>query len=73
MERVTRTFKLDADSADLLLQLAGSPRKQGEYLSAVIRRLAEGQTVEARIRALQAELDRLKAEVVPRPDGEQHG
>jgi hypothetical protein len=65
MKRVTRTFKLDEDSAALLLQLAGSPRKQGTYLSELIHRAAQEQTVEARIRALEAELARLKAEVTP--------
>lgn len=31
---------LDPDAADLLLRLAGSPRKQGEYVSSLIRAAA---------------------------------
>jgi hypothetical protein len=33
---------LDADAADLLLELAGSPRKQGEYVSKLVRQAAHG-------------------------------
>ncbi len=32
---------LDVDAADLLLRLAGSPRKQGEYVSSLIRMAAK--------------------------------
>lgn len=32
---------LDAEAAELLLKLAGSPRKQGEYISNLIRQVAK--------------------------------
>ena len=63
MEKVPRTIYFDKDAAELLLQLAGGPRKAGEYLSELIRQAARQQTVEARIRALEQELARLKADV----------
>jgi hypothetical protein len=63
MKKVERRIVLDEDAAVLLLQLAGGPRKQGAYLSALIRRAAGEQTVEARIRALEQDLARLKAAI----------
>lgn len=33
---------LDADAAQMLLQLAGGPRKQGDYVSKLIRLVASG-------------------------------
>ncbi len=68
MKKVGRKIYFDEDAAELLLRLAGGPRKQGEYLSELIRRAAEGQTVEARIRVLETELTRLKADVTPRQE-----
>ncbi len=65
--KVERTVKLDPDAAELLITLAGSPRKQGEYLSELIRRAAREQTVEARVRALEAELTALKADMAAPP------
>jgi hypothetical protein len=53
----------DEDAAVLLLQVAGDPRKQGLYLSELIRRAAREQTVAARIRAQARELARLKADI----------
>jgi hypothetical protein len=53
----------DEDAAVLLLRVAGDPRKQGLYLSELIRRAAREQTVAARIRAQARELARLKADI----------
>jgi hypothetical protein len=53
----------DDDAAVLLLRVAGDPRKQGLYLSELIRRAAREQTVAARIRAQARELARLKADI----------
>jgi hypothetical protein len=53
----------DEDAAVLLLRVAGDPRKQGLYLSELIRRVAREQTVAARIRAQARELARLKADI----------
>lgn len=39
------TINLDADAADLLPVLAGSPRKQGEFLSNLIRAASAGQGI----------------------------
>ena len=63
MPKIPRTIFFDEDAAALLLQLAGGPRKAGTYLSALLRREAQNQTVESRIRALEAELGQLKAVV----------
>ncbi len=70
MKKIERSFMLDEDASDLLLGLAGGVRKQGEYLSELIRRAAKEQTVDVRIRALEAELARLKADVARPPDEE---
>jgi hypothetical protein len=37
MKKVERALMLDEDGAALLIQLAGGPRKQGTYLSRLIR------------------------------------
>ena len=64
--KIERTVKLDPDAADLLLQLAGSPRKQGEWLSAMIREKAREQNIfAARLQALEAELHALRAQLRP--------
>lgn len=74
MKKVGRTIYFDEDAAELLLRLAGGPRKQGSYLSELIRRAARDQTVEARIRVLEEELARLKADFIPpAPNEERHG
>lgn len=39
-ERIAVKLVLDTDAAALLPQLAGSPRKQGEYVSKLIREAA---------------------------------
>lgn len=65
--KVERTVKLDPDAAELLIQLAGSPRKQGEYLSALIREKAqEQQTMGTRLAAVEQELAHLKAALAQR-------
>jgi hypothetical protein len=72
--KVERTVQLDPDAAELLIQLAGSPRKQGEYLSALIREKAREQNIlAARITALEEELARLKADVVTTHASGRHG
>jgi hypothetical protein len=50
---------LDDDAAELLIALAGSPRKQGEFLSALIRSEAQRRRAET----LPAELDGLRREL----------
>ena len=62
--KVERTVKLDPDAAELLIQLAGSSRKQGEYLSTLIREKAREQPLLLRVAALEQELLRLKLEVL---------
>lgn len=58
-------LSLVADAAALLLKLAGSPRKQGDYLSQVIRAIAEGRipdpTVATAIETLEQRLAELKS------------
>lgn len=62
---------LDTDAAQVLAQLAGSPRKQGEYVSKLIRAAAAGQLpnldlldrIDTLQRHFQQELDRLRADV----------
>ena len=73
MKKVGRTIYFDEDAASLLLQLAGGPRKQGVYLSELIRRAAREQAVDARLRALAAELARLTGVLAPRPPTEDRG
>jgi len=70
---------LDDDAADLLLTLAGSPRKQGEYLSGLIRDrnaqqqagstdvLAPPTDPRARLAALIAEAAPLAAQLLTDP------
>lgn len=49
---------LDAEAAAMLLELAGSPRKQGEYVSRLIR--AAFASREALARVDQADVDELR-------------
>jgi hypothetical protein len=72
MKKVERRIVFDEDAAALLLQLAGGPRKQGAYLSTLIRRAAREQTVEARIHTLEQELARLKADLAASPTYKEH-
>lgn len=59
---------LDADAATLLLQLAGGPRKQGDYVSKLIRAAAAGQMPPVdlldRLAALERELSQIRNELV---------
>jgi hypothetical protein len=66
---------LDADAADLLLDLAGGPRKQGEFVSKLIRAAASGQvpnldvldrilSLERELSTIGQELAQVKAEIV---------
>ena len=63
MKKVERKLWLEEDAAALLIQLAGGPRKQGDYLTALIREQARHPTLHARIASLAEELRRLQAEV----------
>ena len=72
MKKVERRIVFDEDAATLLLQLAGGPRKQGIYLSELIRRAAREQMVDARLRALEQELARLKAGLGVSSTDEEH-
>ena len=63
MEKVERSFMIDRDAADLLVQLAGGPRKQGEYLSEMIRREARKDPLAAQLDALAWETERLRGEL----------
>ena len=71
MKKVGRTIYFDEDAAALLLQLAGGPRKQGTYLSDLIRQAARAQVVDARLAALEAELAHLKTLLADRAPGEE--
>lgn len=53
MEKVEVKIRLDGDAAGMLPSLAGSPRKLGSYLSALIR-------ADASRRSLPADTDRFK-------------
>jgi len=61
MEKVERTVTLDADAAELLVELAGSSRKQGAYLSDLIRAAAAART--ATIQTEDADLATLRTQV----------
>lgn len=50
---------LDDDAAELLIELAGSPRKQGEFLSALIRSEAQRRRAES----LPTEVDALRRDL----------
>src|SRR5215212_1569022 len=58
--KVERTVKLDPDAAELLIQLAGSSRKQGEFLSTLIREKARERAVTDRLRMLEEQLGELR-------------
>lgn len=55
---------LDEDAADMLLELAGGPRKQGDFVSQLVRAAYEQRhTDEPDLRAQVAEVMRRLAEV----------
>lgn len=74
MKKVDRTLKLDEDAAVLLIQLAGSERKQGEFVSALIREKARQDPLLTRLAQMEEELARLRREILrraePAPTGE---
>jgi hypothetical protein len=70
MSKVERTFMIDADAAALLVQLAGGPRKQGEFLSEMIRREARKDPLAVQVEALRRELARVEAELERRAAAE---
>ena len=57
------TIMLDDDAADLLLVLAGSPRKQGELVSELIRTAARKATPDVKFEAIQEQVERLAGEL----------
>jgi hypothetical protein len=67
MEKVERTVKLDPDAAALLVELAGSPRKQGAFLSDLIReagvRQENSKHLPPEIASLLERIQRLELEV----------
>jgi hypothetical protein len=63
MKKVERALMLDEDAAALLIQLAGGPRKQGEYLSRLIRAQAQPGALYQELSRLEAELARLRDQV----------
>ena len=65
------TLSLDRDVAELLIQLAGSSRKQGELVNELVRERARGGAVLQRIAELERELAQLRAAVLnPLPPAE---
>jgi hypothetical protein len=68
MAKVERTLKLDEDAAALLIQLAGSERKQGEFVSALIREKARQDPLLARLAQMEEELARLRLEILRRAE-----
>jgi hypothetical protein len=63
MKKVERTVFLDEDAAELLIQLAGGPRKQGEYLSDLLRREARKDPLAVQVETLSREAARLRADL----------
>ena len=74
-EKVDRLLKLDADAAALLVQLAGGQRKQGAFVSQLIRLAAaqqqSGDPLLARITLLEAELAAVKIALHERALGDE--
>jgi hypothetical protein len=66
MKKVERSFMIDEDAATLLVQLAGGPRKQGEFLSDLIREKSRQDPLLTRIADLERELAQLRVEVLRR-------
>lgn len=66
MKKVERSFMIDEDAAELLVQLAGGPRKQGDYLSKMIRAQAQPDALLPELARLEMELARLRDEVLRR-------
>lgn len=65
MEKIERTVKLDPDAAELLIKLAGSSRKQGAYLSELIRSAAAVRMIDKSpaSSALEEDVERLREKV----------
>jgi hypothetical protein len=63
MKKVVRKIHMDEDAAALLVRLAGSPRKQGEYLSKLLRAQAQPDSLLAELARMESELARLRSEV----------
>src|SRR5689334_5959579 len=63
MEKVERTVKLDPDAAELLVQLAGSPRKQGAFLSDLIRAAAASKSASGAVSESKSDSDLLQQRV----------
>lgn len=57
------TIALDDDVAALLVQLAGSPRKQGEYISKLLRAQTQPGALLGEVARMEGELARLRAQV----------
>ena len=64
VKKIECSFMIDEDAAELLLQLAGGPRKRGEYLSALIRERARGAPLLDRVSELERELAKLRTAIV---------
>ena len=64
---------MDRDAAALLLQLAGSPRKRGEFLSNLVRERAHGAPLLDRIEQLERELGKLRTAVLAQAEGDRDG
>lgn len=57
------TIALDDEAAALLIQLAGGPRKQGVYISRLVRAQARPDSLLTELTRMETELARLRAEV----------
>lgn len=66
-DKVDVKLALDRDAATMLLELAGSQRKQGEYVSQLIRAAHAGRPVRLqvldRLAELEQEIQQLRASI----------
>jgi len=67
MKKVVRKLHMDEDAAAILVRRAGSPRKQGEYLSKLLRAQDQPGALLAELTRLESELARLRRQL---PGGE---
>jgi len=61
MDKVLKTVKMDPDAAELLVQLAGGIRRQGDYLSGLVRAAADGKIIPRSLTPIEILQDQIKA------------
>ncbi len=71
-DRTRIELYLEPQVAELLTALAGGPRKRSQYIATLVRDAAQHRTLTARVEALAAEVERLRAEVVAQEVADGH-